>query len=120
MYTAYDKASKEAKRDRAMYKMYYDKKIRYAVLKPEDCVLIQNVCLTGRQNLADKWQKQPNTVTSQPIPAIPIYEVQRENGYSKPYFCTETCFCNLLAYHRKQTKKNQKNLKEIEGKLRKS
>ena len=34
--------------------------------------------------LADKRQKQPYIVTSQPIPDIPIYEVQRENGHPKP------------------------------------
>ena len=40
--------------------------------------------LQGRQKLADKWQKQPYIVTSQPLSDIPIYEVQRENGHSKP------------------------------------
>ena len=84
LHTAYDKASKEAKHAGAKYKKYYDKKIRYAVLQPGDRVLIQNVGLQGRQKLADKWQKQPYIVTSQPIPDIPIYEVKRENGHSKP------------------------------------
>ena len=64
--TAYDKASKEAKHAGAKHKKYYDKKIRYAVLQPGDHVLIQNMGLEGHQKLADKWQKQPYIVTSQP------------------------------------------------------
>ena len=84
LHTAYDKASKETKHAGAKYKKYYDKKIRYAVLQPGDRVRIQNVGLQGRQKLADKWQKQPYIVTSQPIPDIPVYEIQRENGHSKP------------------------------------
>ena len=84
LYTAYDKASKEAKHAGAKYKKYYDKKVRYAVLQPGDCVLIQNVGLQGRQKLDDQWQKQLYSVISQPKPDFPIYEVQRENGHSKP------------------------------------
>ena len=34
--------------------------------------------------LADKWQKQHYIVTSQPIPDIPINEVQREKDHPKP------------------------------------
>ena len=82
LYTAYDKASKYAIHAGAKYMKYYDKKNRYAVLQPGDRTLIQNMGLQGRQKLADKWQKQPYIVTSQPIPDIPIYEVQRKNGHS--------------------------------------
>ena len=59
LYTAYDKASKEAKHAGAKYKKYY-------VLQPGDHALNQNMGLKGRQKLADKWQKQPYIVTSQP------------------------------------------------------
>ena len=81
---AYKKAGEKAKKTGETYKMYYDRKVRHAVLEPGDRVLIKNIGLTGRQKLADKWQKQPYVVKKQPIPDIPIYEVEKENSSAKP------------------------------------
>ena len=53
---AYDNASKETKDASAKYKKYYSRKIRYAVLQPGDCVLIQHEGRQGPQKFADKWQ----------------------------------------------------------------
>ena len=51
---AYKKASEEGKKAGETYKKYYDRKVRHAVLEPGDRVLVRNVGLKGRQNLADK------------------------------------------------------------------
>ena len=81
---AYKKASEEAKKAGETYKKYYDQKVRHAVLEPGDRVLVRNVGLKGRQKLADRWQKHPYIVTSQPIPDIPIHEIKKENSNAKP------------------------------------
>ena len=46
---------------------------------------MKNVCLLRRQKLADMWDHCPYIVKSQPVPAIPVYEVVKENApCSKP------------------------------------
>ncbi|MCG7875356.1 MAG: RNase H-like domain-containing protein, partial [Candidatus Thiodiazotropha endolucinida] len=84
LHFAYKHAGETARQSGSKYKKYYDQKVRHAVLEVGDRVLVRNVGLKGRQKLADKWQRQPYIVTSQPDPNIPIYEVQRENSHSKP------------------------------------
>ena len=37
----------------------------------------------GKQKLADIWDKYPYIVKSQPVPGIPVYEVQQENSRAK-------------------------------------
>ena len=80
---AYNKASEEAKRSAEKQKKYYDQRVKYIKLEPGDRVLIRNVGLRGKQKLADIWDKYPYIVKSQPVPGIPIYEVQQENSRAK-------------------------------------
>ena len=72
------------------------------------------------QKLADKWQKQPYIVTSQPISNIPLYEVQRENGHSKPKLLRRNMLLPFVGIPCPKEEENpEKNLQEIEVKLRK-
>lgn len=80
---AYNRASVETKKAAGKYKKYYDRKVKYLRLEPGDRVLVRNVGLKGKQKLADIWGKNPYIVKSQPVPNIPVYEVQQENSRAK-------------------------------------
>ena len=64
-------------------KKYYDQKVRHVQLMPGDRVLIRKVGLKGKQKLADIWDREPYIVKRQPIPDIPVYEVQLEYNRRK-------------------------------------
>ena len=82
---AYETASSEAQKKSDRQKGYYDYKVRYVKLEVGDRVLVKNVGLRGKQKLADMWEHCPYVVKSQPVPAIPVYEVVKENApSSKP------------------------------------
>ena len=54
-------------------------------LEVGDRVLVKNVGLRGKQKMADLWEHCPYVVRSQPVPAIPVFEVVKENSPgSKP------------------------------------
>ena len=90
---AYDTASAEARKNADRQKGYYDYKVRYVKLEVGDRVLVKNVGLRGRQKLADMWEHFPYVFKSQPVPAIPVYEVFKENtAGSKP----RVLHCNML------------------------
>ena len=81
---AYKTAQEAAKRSTAQHKRYYDLKVRSSgALYPGDRVLVKNVGLRGKQKLADRWERQPYTIVSQPNPDIPVYIVRLENSRSK-------------------------------------
>ena len=77
---AYDTASSEARKSADRQKGYYDDKVRYMNLEVGDRVLVKNVGLRGKQKLADLWEHCPYVVRSQPVPAIPVFEVVKENS----------------------------------------
>ena len=77
---AYVTASSEARKCVERQKGYYDFKVRYMKLEVGDRVLVKNVGLRGKQKLADLWEHCPYMVKSQPVPAIPVYEVVKENS----------------------------------------
>ena len=58
-----------------------------------DHVLVKNVGLRRRQKLADMWEHCPYVVKSQPVPAIPVYEVVKENT---PCSKQRVLHCNML------------------------
>ena len=81
---AYKTAQEAAKRGTAQHKRYYDLKVRSTgALQPGDRVLVKNVGLRGKQKLADRWERQPYIILSQPNPDIPVYTVKLENSRSK-------------------------------------
>lgn len=74
MVNAYDIASSEARNSAERQKREIG-----------DRVLVKNVGIKGKQKLADLWKHCVYKVKKQPIPAIPVYEVVRENAPgSKP------------------------------------
>ena len=77
---AYETASSEAKKSAERQKGYYDYKVRYMKLEVDDRVLVKIVCLRGKQKLAHLWEHCPYVMKSQPVPAIPVYEVVKENS----------------------------------------
>ena len=76
-------ASEEAKKSAKKDKKYYDQKVRHVQLMPGDRVLIRKVGLKGKQKLAGIWDREPYIVKRQPIPDIPVYEVQLEYNRRK-------------------------------------
>ena len=44
---------------------------------------MKNVGLRGKRKLADRWERTPYIIKSQPNPDIPVYEVQSENPRSR-------------------------------------
>ena len=83
LHFAYQKARAAAERSAAQHKTNYDLKVRSSALYPGDRVLVRNIGLKGKQKLADRWERQPYIVRSQPNPGIPVYEVPLENSRSK-------------------------------------
>ena len=82
---AYETASSEARKSAERQKGYYDYKVSFMKLEVGDRVLVKNVGLRDKQKLADLWEHCPYVVKSQPVPAISVYEVVKENSPgSKP------------------------------------
>ena len=82
---AYKKATEEAKKKGIKYKHYYDQKSRRdATLKEGDRVLVKKIGFQGKHKLADIWEPCTYVVRSQPMPDIPVFNVQKEGSNSKP------------------------------------
>ena len=77
---AYRKAVEVAKQQGEHYKRYYDAAVRENKLEVGDRVLIRTVGLQGKHKIADRWDEQPYKVLKQPIPDIPVFDVQKEDG----------------------------------------
>ena len=73
---AYCAAEKVAKKSSAKHKASYDIKVGHSTLQEGDRVLVKNSGLRGKRKIADRWEKTPYIVKSQPNPDIPVYEVQ--------------------------------------------
>ena len=95
---AYRAAEKAAKKSSAKHKASYDIKVRHSTLQEGDRVLVKNVGLRGKRKIADRWEKTPYIVKSQPNPDIPVYEVQSDTPRARktrmlhrnlllPFFC---------------------------------
>ncbi|MCG8034843.1 MAG: DDE-type integrase/transposase/recombinase, partial [Candidatus Thiodiazotropha taylori] len=81
---AYKMAQEAAKQSSAKHKRYYDLKVRSSgALHPGDRVLVKNVGLRGKQKLADRWERQPYIILSQPNLDIPVYTLKLDNSRSK-------------------------------------
>ena len=65
---------------------------RCAVVSPGDRVLVKVVAFQGKHKIADKWERDPYKIISQPNQDIPVYKLQREDGVGK----VRTLHRNLL------------------------
>ena len=83
LHYAYQTAQKTAQKNAEQHKASYDLGVRSSVLQSGDRVLVRNVGLKGKHKLADRWERNPYVIISQPNPDIPVYEVQLENSRSK-------------------------------------
>ena len=72
-------AQKVAQKSAAKHKATYDLKVHHFTLHEGNRVLVKNVGLRGKRKLADRWERTPYVIKSQPNPDIPVYEVQSEN-----------------------------------------
>ena len=75
---AYRAAVKAAMKSSTKHKASYDIKVRHSTLQEGDRVLVKNVGLRGKRKIADRWEKTPYIVKSQPDSNIPLYEVQSD------------------------------------------
>ena len=64
-----------------------------STLHEGDRVLVKNVGLRGRRKLADRWERTPYVIKSQPNSDIPVYVVQLEKPRTRK---TRTLHRNLL------------------------
>ena len=109
---AYKTAQEAAKRGTAQHKRYYDLKVRSTgALQPGDRVLVKNVGLRGKQKLADRWERHPYIILSQPNPDIPVYNVKLENSRSRKI---RTLHRNLLLPFMGLPLKNTRNSEETQ------
>jgi hypothetical protein len=55
-----------------------DLKVRNSVLKQDDRVLLKNIHISGKQKLANRWNREPYVIDSQPDITIPVYVIRPE------------------------------------------
>lgn len=77
---AYDLASRKSKKSSARQKKHYDSKVRGAIPKIGDRVLVRKVGLTGKHKLEDRWEESVFVVLEQPKADLPVFVVQQEDG----------------------------------------
>jgi hypothetical protein len=53
-------------------------KVRNSVLKQGDRVLLKNIHIRGKQKLANRWNREPYVIDSQPDNTIPVYVIRPE------------------------------------------
>jgi transposase InsO family protein len=91
---AYKTASKAADKASRRHKTRYDLKVRNSVLKQGDRVLLKNIHIRGKQKLANRWNREPYLIDSQPDITIPVYVIRPE--YVKGKLKSKTVHRNLL------------------------
>ncbi len=89
---AYATAAKHADKSARRHKSRYDLKVRESIVNVGDRVLVKNVSVRGKCKLANRWERQPYIVDSQPDPSIPVYVIVPEYGRKRP----RTVHRNLL------------------------
>lgn len=89
---AYKTAAKSAEKASRRHKTRYDLRVRNSVLKSGDRVLLKNIHIRGKQKLANRWNREPFVVVSQPDTTIPVYVIRPEFGDRK----SKTVHRNLL------------------------
>ncbi|XP_071078946.1 uncharacterized protein [Haliotis cracherodii] len=77
---AYDLATRASKTAKDKQKTGYDLKVRGAIVKAGDRVLVKALAFDGKHKLANRWEEDAYVVLSQPNQDIPVFVVQRESG----------------------------------------
>ena len=77
---AYELASAKNRKSSRKQKKNYDTKLRGAIPKVGDRVLVRKVAFTGKHKLEDKWEEAVYTIVEQPNEEIPVFTVQQEDG----------------------------------------
>ena len=77
---AYQIANEAAKSSQAKQKLYYDKKQRGAVVRPDDRVLVKIVAFDGKHKISDRWEPDVYVVKDKPNLEVPVYILGKENG----------------------------------------
>lgn len=91
MKVAYKLASKEAGRISDKNNSYYDQGVRFSRLEIGDRVLVRNVGLKGKNNLANKWDSDVCVIKNIPNSDIPVFTVQSTTSRK-----TRTLHTNML------------------------
>ena len=73
---AYKAASEAANRAAKRQACHYDRKARGPSIQPGDMVLLKNVGLKGKHEIAHKWQHEPFTLLERPNPDIRVYRIK--------------------------------------------
>ncbi|VDI62254.1 Hypothetical predicted protein [Mytilus galloprovincialis] len=79
---AYDTATRNIFAAQKRQKTHYDQKVKGAVLKPGDRVLVKTLAFNGKHKLADRWEDDPYCIISQPNCGIPVYVDTQDNTNS--------------------------------------
>lgn len=77
---AYDLASKTSSAAQVKQKLYYDKKLRGAIVQKGDRILVKIVAFDGKHKISDRWEPDIYVVHEQPNQEVPVYIVGREDG----------------------------------------
>ena len=90
--TTYQVAQEAMKKAASRAKGKYDLRVRGAVPEEGDLVLVRLVGVTGKHNLADKWESEPYRIVKKPDPQMPVYVVHQCDGIGND----QTLYRNML------------------------
>ena len=76
---AYQKVIEESRKSAARNKQSYDSRARQATIQVGDLVLVRNLSIRGKHELADLREEDPYRVV-ECIPGLPVYKVQDKDG----------------------------------------
>ena len=77
---AYHLATEASKIFQQKQKEGYVARVRGAIIRVGDPVLVKSVTFKENTKLSDKWEREPYKVLGQPNPYIPVFTVQRGGG----------------------------------------
>jgi transposase InsO family protein len=77
---AYDIVARSMNKAAARNKTKYDRRVRGAVLRIGDRVLVRLMGLKGKQKLADHWAEEVHRVVQHQNPEIPVYKVRGQTS----------------------------------------
>ena len=76
---AYQKAQENNRKESERQKRYYDQKMKYMSLKPENIVLVHAKAPSGQHKIIDQWEDKQYRVLSQ-LDDQPVLKVHSENA----------------------------------------
>ena len=76
------KAQAQSTMEACWQKLYYDRKIGAANLKPGDLVLVKVDAWKGKRKIKDRWEEETWEVVHQIAADVPSYKVMNQHGWS--------------------------------------